>query len=130
MTKKNTETKRIYDLEERTAIFGEAVIDFSKALPQNVITRPVITQFVKCGTSIGANYCEADDAESIKDFIHKCGICKKECRETRFWLRMIVRAVPDVNDRAKALWKEAKELSMIFNSIIIKSKDSSKKPKE
>lgn len=75
-----------FDLEERTAKFGEAVIKFANSIPKNAVTLPIITQLVKSGTSIGANYCEADDAESKKDFNHKIGICKKEARETKHWL--------------------------------------------
>ena len=71
-----------FDLEERTAKFGENIIKFVRELPKNEITRPLITQLIKCATSIGANYCEADDAESRRDFKHKIGICKKESRET------------------------------------------------
>ncbi len=72
-----------YDLEDRTAKFGEEIIRFAKKLPQNPITVSLITQLIKAGTSIGANYCEADDAESRKDFKHKIGICKKEAREVK-----------------------------------------------
>lgn len=79
----NRVNSKIYDLEERTAVFGENVIRFAKKIPQNPITNPLITQLVKSGTSIGANYCEADDAESKQDFKHKIGICKKEARETK-----------------------------------------------
>ena len=67
------------------------------------------------GTSMGSNYCEADDAESSKDFIHKIGICKKEARETKHWLRMIAVAVPELKEEARVLWQEAKELHLIFN---------------
>ena len=66
-----------YNLEERTARLGEDIIKFCKDLPKNDVTRPIINQLVKCGTSVGANYCEADDAESKADFKHKIGICKK-----------------------------------------------------
>lgn len=62
---------RKYDLEERTAKFGEEIIRFAKKIPENSVTKPLITQLVKAGTSIGANYCEADDAESGKDFAIK-----------------------------------------------------------
>ena len=106
-----------FDLEERTAKFGENIIKFVRELPKNEITRPLITQLIKCATSIGANYCEADDAESRRDFKHKIGICKKEARETKHWLRMIATAVPEFKDEARALWQEAKELHLIFNSI-------------
>jgi four helix bundle protein len=74
----NGEYKRRYDLEERTAKFGEEIIRFAKKIPENSITKPLIIQLIKSGTSIGANYCEADDAESKKDFKHKISICKKE----------------------------------------------------
>ena len=109
--------KTIYDLEERTAVFGEDIIKFAKTIPENTITRPLITQLVKSGTSVGANYCEADDAESKKDFSHKIGICKKESRETKHWLRMIVVAVTNIKSEARILWQEAKELNLIFNAI-------------
>ena len=106
-----------YDLEERTARFGEAIIEFAKTLPKNPITLPLITQLIRSGTSIGANYCEADDAESKKDFKHKIGICKKEARETKHWLRMIATALPEFKEKTRKLWQEAKELNLIFNSI-------------
>jgi four helix bundle protein len=113
----NVESGKPYDLEERTALFGEAVIAFCKTIPKHEITRPLISQLVRSGTSIGANYCEADDAETKKDFRHKIGICKKESRETKHWLRMVVAAEPGLRDQAKSLWQEAKELNLIFASI-------------
>src|SRR3989344_5851537 len=106
-----------YDLEERTAKFGENIIRFCKKIPRGPIADPLITQLVKCGTSCGANYCEADDAESKLDFRHKIGICKKESRESKHFLRMIVVVVPEFKEEARKLWQEAKELNLIFNSI-------------
>ena len=111
-----------YDLEERTARFGETVIAFARTVPKNVVTLPLISQLVRAGTSIGANYCEADDAESKKDFRHKIGICRKEARETKHWLRMIAAAVPNLKDRAKPLWQEAKELHLIFAAVVRRTK--------
>lgn len=111
-----------FDLEERTAKFGEEAIIFCKKIPRGPITNPLITQFVKCGTSVGANYSEADDAESKQDFKHKIGICKKESREAKHFIRMIVTAVPDLRNEARMLWQEAKELNLIFNSIYKKIK--------
>lgn len=111
-----------YDLEERTAKFGEAIIEFAKKIPQSLITSPLITQLVKAGTSVGANYCEVDDASTKKDFVHKIGICKKESRETKHWLRMIAKTIKPLRDEAKMLWNEAQELNLIFASIINKSK--------
>jgi len=106
-----------YDLEDRTAKFGEDIIRFARKIPKDVITIPIISQLIRSGTSVGANYCEADDAESGQDFKHKIGICKKEARETKHWLRMVVVAIPELKEEARKLWQEAKELNLIFNSI-------------
>lgn len=121
MSNKEPENKK-YDLEERTAKFAEDVVEFCEKLPKNEITRPLITQLIKSGTSIGANYCEADCAETKKDFEHKLGICKKESKETKYWFRIIAKAVPEVKDESRRLWKEANELNLIFSSIVNKSR--------
>ena len=110
-------TKR-FDLEERTAAFGKAVILLAKAVPLTPVTRPLVSQLVRSATSVGANYCEADDAESRAGFKHKIGICKKEAREAKHWLRMLVTAVPESKEPARKLWQEAKELNLIFNAIV------------
>jgi len=109
--------KKPYDLEARTALFGEAVIDFAKTVPVTPVTRRLIEQLVGAGTSIGANYGEADDAVSKNDFRHKISICKREARETKFFLRMLARAVPELRAAARPLWQEAKELHLIFAKI-------------
>jgi four helix bundle protein len=112
---KNKEKK--YDLEERTAKFGEEIIKFCRTIKRDDITRPLINQLVRSGTSIGANYLEANGASSKKDFRNKIYICKKESQETRHWLRMIVAALPELINDTDILIQEAKELSMIFNKI-------------
>jgi four helix bundle protein len=112
-----SEDGQVYDLEERTAAFGEAVIDFTLSIKRNPIVSPLLTQLIRSGTSVGANYCEADDAESKKDFRHKIGLCRKEARETKYWFRMVVRAVPESKEAARLLWKEANELHLIFSKI-------------
>ena len=109
--------ERRYDLEERTAVFGEDIIKLAKTIPRNPVTGPLISQLVRAGTSVGANYCEADDAESKKDFRHKISLCRKEARETKHWLRMVVTAESDLRESAKPLWREAKELNLIFATI-------------
>ena len=81
--------RRVYDLEERTARFGEAVIDFAKTIPQDAGTNRLISQLVGAATSIGANYVEADDAVSKKEFPKSIGTCRKEAREAKHFLRMI-----------------------------------------
>jgi len=106
-----------FDLEERTARFGEAIIRFAKRIPVNPITQCLIQQLVASGTSIGANYGEANDAESRKDFRHKIGICRKESKETKHWVRIIAVAVPELSEDARPLWQEAKELNLIFGKI-------------
>jgi four helix bundle protein len=122
----NNQNKKIYDLEERTAKFGEDIIEFAKAIPRDVITLPLIGQLIRSGTSVDSNYCEADCAESRKDFEHKIGISKKEAKESKHWLRMITKAVPELKNRARELWKESNELQLIFISIIKKSRTNSK----
>ena len=122
----NNEQNKRFDLEERTAKFGENIILFCRRLPRNEITRPLINQLIKCGTSIGANYCEADDAESPKDFVHKIGICKKESREAKHFLRMMAIAIPDKKSEARDLWAEAKEINLIFNTIYRKVKNKNR----
>jgi four helix bundle protein len=114
-------SRATFDLEERTAVFGEAVIHFAKTVPKNPITLPLIDQIVRSGTSVAANYCEADDAVSKKDFKNKIGICRKESRETKLWLRMIAAAEPELKGEARKLWQEAKELHLIFAAIWRKS---------
>jgi four helix bundle protein len=106
-----------FDLEERTALFGEAVIAFAKRVPVDVITTPLIPQLVRAATSVGANYVEADDADSKKDFRFKIGLSRRESKETKHWLRMIVAAVPQLREEARPLWKEAQELNLIFGAI-------------
>ena len=119
----NSKPQKVYNLEERTAVFGENVVEFCKFLPQNNINIPLIRQVIRSGTSIGANYCEADGAESGKDFKHKIAICKKEAKETKHWFRMIAKANPDRSDECRKLWKEAQELTLIFSSILQPKKD-------
>ena len=106
-----------FDLEERTAKFGEAVITFCKRIPRGPGNDRIIGQLVGCGTSVGANYCEADEAVSKKEFINKIGTCKKEAKESKHFIRMAVAAEPTLKDEARDLWREAKELHLIFSKI-------------
>lgn len=117
----NPKTKK-YDLEERTAKFGEDMIVFLRTLPKDSINNPLISQAVRSSTSIGANYMEADGAESGKDFRHKIAICKKEAKETKHWLRMLAKANPERASECRKLWREAHELTLIFSAIWRKNK--------
>jgi four helix bundle protein len=117
LVREEPEIKRVYDLEERTARFGEAVIDFAKTIPVTPVTNRIISQLVGAATSVGANHVEADDAASKKDFLKSIRTCRKEARETKHFLRMIVRVVPELKSEARTLWLEAKELHLIFSKI-------------
>ena len=117
MTKRGDVPADGFDLEERTARFGEAVIGFAKRIGVTPVTDCLVRQIVRSGTSIGANYGEANDAESRKDFRHKIAICRKESKETKHWLRMIATAVPEVSGDARQLYREATELNLIFGKI-------------
>ena len=113
--------KKAYDLEERTAVFGEAVIRLCKAIKKDAITMPLINQLVRSATSVGANYMEANGASSKRDFINKIFICKKECQETKHWLRMLAGCVSD-DTEIRRLWKECQELTLIFQKIAASSR--------
>lgn len=106
------------DLEERTAKFGEDIIEFCNGIPRNVITIPLISQLIRSGTSIGANYMEANSASSRKDFKNKIHISKKESQETQHWLRMIKKCAPDQEREIAILRQEVQELTLIFGKIL------------
>lgn len=124
----NQFTNRTYDLAERTSKFGEEIIDFCKSIKQDNISSPLVNQLVRSGTSIGANYMEANCASSEKDFNNKIYICKKEAQETKHWLRMIARYFSQT-DKVKALWQECHELNLIFQKITQSLKEKSLKIK-
>ncbi len=113
----NQVSSRVYDLEERTAKFGESVIKFSKSVKLSPIISPIINQLIRAATSIGANYMEANSASSKKDFTNKMFISKKEAQETKHWLRMIKTCLPEREDEIVRLWKESHELTLIFQKI-------------
>ena len=119
----NSQNPKKYDLAERTTKFSQDILDFLRKIPESSITRPLINQLARSGTSIGANYCEADEASSKKDFINKVCISKKETKETKYWLQLIAHAQPNFKDEARILWKEAQELNLILAAIIRKCKE-------
>lgn len=108
-----------YDLEQRTTDFSLKLIEFLKKCPQNTIFIPLINQALRSGTSIGANYHEANGASSKKDFQNKIFICKKEAKETMYWLELIGKSLDDdkLKDDCRKLWQESKEFALIFNKI-------------
>ena len=111
-----------FDLAERTARFGETVVGFARSIGIDAVTSPLIKQVVRSATSVGANYCEADEAGSKKEFRYRISVCNREVRETKHWLRMLAVSSPQRKDQARLLWKEANELNLIFSAIFRKSK--------
>ena len=111
---------KVYELDERTARFGEDIIRFARAIKRDPVNTPLISQLVRSSTSVGANYMEAGAAQSGKDFDHKIGICKKEARETLHWLRMLAAADESTKRDCRMMWQEAHELTMIFSAILKK----------
>ena len=116
----NEGSKHAFDLEERTAKLGEAIVRFSKKIPRDPTNNRLIHQLVGCGTSVGANYCEANERVSKKDFRNIIGRCVKEAKETRYFLRLIAASEPQLSGEARELYREAKELHLIFAAIFRK----------
>jgi len=114
--------KREYDLERRTTCFAEQVIVAVKKIKQDSINRSVISQLVRSSGSVGANYCEATEAESRKDFIHKICISKKEIKETQHWLRLLAKSNPEYREQFLVIWRESQELLLIFSKIVLTTK--------
>jgi four helix bundle protein len=114
-----TEYSNKFDLEERTAKFSINIILLCKKTYQDITTKPIISQLVRSATSIGANYCEANNASSRKDFRNKIFICKKEAQETKYWLRILSDCLSDKEkEKSRLLWKECQELTLIFQKIV------------
>lgn len=108
-----------YDLEERTIKFGGNIVGFCREIKQDIATKPIMNQLIRSGTSIGANYCEANNASSRKDFRNKICICKKEAQETKYWIRILGDCLDkSQKEKARTLWKECQELTMIFQKIV------------
>jgi four helix bundle protein len=115
--------KPVYDLEERTFQFAKAIRLFVKTLPKTIANIEDSKQLVKASGSVGANYREANESLSKKDFLMRMKISRKESKESAYWLRLIheTNNLKNSND-AQKLMQEANELKMIFSSILEKSK--------
>lgn len=117
-----TQNQKPYDLEERTLEFGKRIIRMCKAVVQGTINNTLVQQVMRSGTSIGANYREANETETKKDFCFRMRICRKEAKETMYWLLLIIEANPTMTKRIEPLIQEAQELVKITAAIIEKSK--------
>ena len=118
----NTQNAKKYDLEDRTLEFGKRIIHLVKDLPKNTINFNLCDQIVRSGTSMGANYREANETETKKDFCFRIRICRKEGKETIYWLKLIEEANPELKDKIAPLLQEPTELVKIFAAILEKSK--------
>jgi four helix bundle protein len=121
--------KPSYNLEERLAKFAENVTGLMKKIPKDAINSRMISQIIGSSGSSGACYNEANDAESLKDFIHKNKIVKKELRETKHWARLLANANPQFNEEFRVIWKEAHELLLIFSRIVHTCKEKQRNSK-
>ncbi len=116
----NNQTVHKFDLEDRTLEFTKKVINLLKPLPRNSINIEMTSQLVRSAGSIGANYREANDALGKKDFYMRIKICRKEAKETKYWLELILHNNPDLKDQIIPLINEVTELIKIFSSILNK----------
>lgn len=115
--------KPMYDLEPRTLEFGKRIIRLCKSLPKNQVNFNLIDQVSRSGTSMGANYREANETTTKKDFHFRIRICRKESKETIYWLQLIIEANPDFEEKMKSLLQEATELMKIFAAIAKKCEE-------
>jgi four helix bundle protein len=116
-----TQNTKKYDLEDRTLLFGKRIIHLAKALIKNPVNYVLISQVMRSGTSLGANYREANETMTKKDFLFRMRICRKEAKETIYWLQLIIEANNNLDKRVQPLLEECKQLLKIFAAIIVKS---------
>ena len=107
-----------YDLEDRTLRFAVNAIEFCKKLPGDRVNDRLVSQLVRSATSIGANYREAVESVSKKEFSNKAGICRKEAKETSYWLQVVAKANPSHAETAAALIDESNQFVKIFATIV------------
>lgn len=111
-----------YPLEKRTLDFAKNIILLCRDFQQDPINKPIINQLIRSGTSIGANYCEANNACSKKDFINKIFLCKKESQETLYWLKIFNATNTKGSKQVSILLRECQELVLIFQKIVSTSR--------
>ena len=119
------EIKKIYDLEERTAKFAERVRDFCLTLPRNPANNEYIPQLIRAGSSPGANYIEANESIGDKDFKMKIKTCRREAKESAYWLRLVITGgTKELETERQSLKQEAREFVLIFTSILKKRSEN------
>jgi len=118
---KKQNSKR-YDLEERTLKFAKSTISFIKLVPRTLANNEIAKQLIRSSGSVGANYIEANEALSRKDFLMRVKICRKEAKESIYWLKLLEIRASNAEKKRDLLIQEVTELMKIFGSIIEKSK--------
>ncbi|MDP2918859.1 MAG: four helix bundle protein [Dehalococcoidia bacterium] len=118
----NIQKTKPYDLEERTRLFAKDVITFINTVPKTMANIENIKQLIRSSGSVGANYIEANESLSKKDFSVRIKICRKEAKESRYWLGLLEVRDDEEDTRRQKLMEEATELLLIFNSIVAKTK--------
>ena len=113
-----------FNLEGRTKKLSKDLLVFIKKVKINDLNKNIILQLLRSGTSVGANYCEAINASSKKDFINKIYICRKEIQETRYWVELLATIEEEFIENLRLLWKESHELTLIFNKISKSAKNN------
>ena len=113
-----------YDLEERTRNLSKNTLRLVKTISIGELNRNIVNQLLRSVTSVGANYCEANGASSKKDFVNKIYICRKEIQETKYWIELLAEVQESKKAELRILWKEAHELTLIFNKIASSIKSS------
>jgi four helix bundle protein len=116
MTNSKTKDKK-YDLEERTLKFAKNCIDVCKLVTRDTINKELISQLIRASGSIGANYREANDSITKKEFYHRIGICRKEAKESKYWLELFSHSNSELSNTLEPLIDEALQLARIFSSI-------------
>lgn len=121
MDEKKKGKSKAYDLEKRTLEYAKAVIYFVKLLPQNIANREIIKQLIRAACSVGANYIEANECLGKKDFAMRIKICRKEAKESKYWLFLVETGNNAQETQRMLLQQEAEELKRIFSAILLKT---------
>jgi four helix bundle protein len=109
---------RKYDLEDRTLKFAKDCIDLCKLLIRDTINIELVSQLIRASSSVGANYKEANDSTTKKDFYHRIGICRREAKESKYWLELLLHANQKFREKIEPLVDESLQLARIFASIV------------
>jgi four helix bundle protein len=121
------ENPKQYDLEDRTFVFAKRAVKFCRALPKTTIDAEIGKQLMRSCTSVGANYIEANESLGKKDFLMRIRICRKEAKESGYWLKLLEPVGADLRDEHQALLQESTELTKIFGSIVSRSDGANSK---